>query len=55
MRTNHILVCISKGMASRLREVIVPLYLTLMGTCPEYCVWFGPPQSKRDIYKLKTV
>ena len=43
-RTNHILVCISKSTASRLRKVIIPLYLTPVGPWLGYCL--GHPRAK---------
>ncbi|GAB0189767.1 cAMP-dependent protein kinase inhibitor alpha [Grus japonensis] len=54
-KANRVLGCIKRGVTSRSREVILPLYSALLRPHLEYCIQLWGPQYRRDMELLERV
>ncbi|GAB0206602.1 mitochondrial enolase superfamily member 1 [Grus japonensis] len=54
-KANRVLGCIKRGVTSRSRDVVLPLYSALVRPHLEYCVQLWGPQYRRDMELLEGV
>ncbi|GAB0185023.1 hypothetical protein GRJ2_000967600 [Grus japonensis] len=54
-KANQVLGCIKRGVTSRSREVILPLYSALVRPHLQYCIQLWGPQYRRDMELLEGV
>ena len=55
VKSGRILACIRKGIYSRDKTIILPLYKTLVWQHLEYSIKFWSPILRKDVLKLKRV
>lgn len=55
VKTNYMLGCISKSVASRSRKLIIPLYVALASPPLEHWAQFGAPHYKKNVDILEQV
>jgi len=54
-KANHLLSCIKRSRASMSKEVILPLYSTLVRLHLEFCIQLWSPQHRKDVDLLEWV
>jgi len=48
-KANHVLGCTKSSVASRVKEVILPIYVTLVRPHPQSCIQLWSPQHRKDM------